>query len=231
MQNLTKHNNIYLSGGGDEHQSFPLDKFFFDNLPKKGKFLYIPIALRGNKLFPTASNWMDNVLKLHSRTDLVFTTAKTLEGYNINSLLDFDAIYIGGGNTWQLMSEINESCFNTLLIEYLGNNKKIYGGSAGAIILGKRINTHDDPNNIEYSVIDGVDIISGYSVACHYSAEQYGRFKNWSIRTKMPIICLYEETGLVVSNNKIICKGTKPCTVIAKDGKSIDYQPDEEFSI
>jgi len=40
---------MYLSGGGNEQQSFPLDKFFFNALPVGGRFLYVPIALRGHK--------------------------------------------------------------------------------------------------------------------------------------------------------------------------------------
>jgi hypothetical protein len=49
MKNKSTNNQIYLSGGGDETQSFLLDKFFFSRIPKGGKFLYIPVALRGHK--------------------------------------------------------------------------------------------------------------------------------------------------------------------------------------
>ncbi|MDP2815615.1 MAG: hypothetical protein Q8O19_02935, partial [Rectinemataceae bacterium] len=63
-----------MSGGGNEKQSFPLDKFFFDTLPKNGCFLYIPIALRGHKLYPTAHLWMNNIIELHQRGDVQFET-------------------------------------------------------------------------------------------------------------------------------------------------------------
>lgn len=231
MQNIARYNKLYLSGGGNEHQSFLLDKFFFENLPKNGKFLYIPIALRGNKLFSTAPKWMDNNLKLHNRTDLNFITGNKLDNYNINNLLDFDAIYIGGGNTWNLMSEINNFGFSELLIDYLNHNKKIYGGSAGAIIFGKRIDTHNDTNSIQYSKIDGLNLINGYSVACHYKETQYNRFKEWSLKNKMPIICLQEETGLIVDNNNFYCVGTKPCTIFFFDGTTKIYQPEYKFKL
>jgi len=231
MQKVKKHKNIYLSGGGNESQSFSLDKLFFDKIPKNGNYLYIPIALRGHKLFPTANEWMGHIIKLHNRTDLNFITLNDLNNYNLDNLLEFDAIYIGGGNTWNLMSEINTSGFSKLLIEYIDRGGSIYGGSAGAIILGDQINTHNDPNDIKYVSHDGLGKINGYSVACHYNDEQSEQFKNWSIDNKLPIICLPEETGLVIDDETALCVGTKPCTIFLDDGSCVQHEPNQKFGI
>lgn len=227
---MAQYNNIYLSGGGDEHQSFPLDKLFFDNLPKNGRILYIPVALRGNKLFSTASQWMSSILRLHNRTDLDLITANDINGYDIKKLLDFDAVYIGGGNTWNLMAELNDSGFSKLLLEYLEHDKKIYGGSAGAIVLGELIDTHDDPNDIDYRKNNGLSVINNhYSIACHYKDEQIDRYKQWSIKNDRAIICLYEETGLIINSNSALCIGTKPCIIFSSDGTIIYHQSGEKF--
>ena len=135
MQNV-KNNRIYLSGGGNEKQSFPLDKFFFSSLPENGRFLYIPIALRGHKLYPTAHLWMKSVLELHNRNDVQFETADDLSKYGFENLKVFNGIYIGGGNTWSLMKELKDSGFSNALIQYIQSGGKVYGGSAGAIIFG-----------------------------------------------------------------------------------------------
>ena len=117
MQNTTIEKRIYLSGGGSEKQSFSLDKFFFDAIPKNGKFLYVPIALRGHKLYPTAHIWMRSVVDLHDRKDVTFETMDDPSKYSHADLSAFSGIYIGGGNTWGLIKEFKESGFSVRCIK------------------------------------------------------------------------------------------------------------------
>lgn len=231
MQNVTKNNRIYLSGGGNEKQSFPLDKFFFNTLPKNGCFLYIPVALRDNKLYPTVHIWMKGVLELHGRNDLQFENADDLSKYRYEDIKKFDAVYIGGGNTWNLMHEVRNSGFPNEIIQYIKSGGCVYGGSAGAIVLGKNIDTHDDENTINLKDTSGFNLLNNYSVACHYKDEQNNRFKEWAIRSNLPIICLPEETGLILKNNSALCAGSKPCVIYLADGTKKEVQPKESFVI
>jgi dipeptidase E len=231
MQNIKKEVRIYLSGGGNEKQSFPLDKFFFDILPKSGSFLYIPIALRGHKLYLTADLWMKGVLELHERTDVQFEIATTLSKYNLEILKKFDGIYIGGGNTWSLIQELRDSGFANILIEYFQDGGKIYGGSAGAIILGKRIDTHDDDNNVGLQNTLGFNVLNNFSVTCHFRDDQNSRFKVWAVKNNLPIICLPEETGLLIQKNVAFCVGTKSCIVYLADGAQKEINPEKSFNL
>ncbi len=231
MQKVTKNNSIYLSGGGNEKQSFPLDKFFFNKLPKNGRFLYVPVALRGNKLYPTAHLWMNSILELHERNDLQFENADDLSKYQHSDLKKYDAIYIGGGNTWNLMQELQESGFYPKLVSYIKSGGNVYGGSAGAIVLGSNIDTHDDKNTINLKDTSGFNLLNDYSVACHYKDEQNDRFKKWATRKNLPIICLPEETGLILKNNSALCVGTKQCVVYLADGTKKEIQSEESFEI
>ena len=231
MQNVMKDSRIYLSGGGNEKQSFPLDKFFFDTFPKNGSFLYIPVALRGNKLYPTAHIWMKSILEIHERNDIQFETADDLSKYRLEDLKNFDAIYIGGGNTWSLMQELMDSDFSQELISYIKNGGVVYGGSAGAIVLGKNIDTHDDENKINLKDTSGFNFLSDYSVACHYTDKQSDRFKDWAISHKSPILCLPEETGLMFGNDSILCVGTKPCVIYLADGIKKEIQSGMSFML
>lgn len=231
MQNMMKDNRIYLSGGGNEKQSFPLDKFFFDTFPKNGSFLYIPVALRGNKLYPTAHIWMKSILEIHERNDIQFETADDLSKYRLEDLKSFDAIYIGGGNTWSLMQELMDSGFSQELISYIKNGGVVYGGSAGAIVLGKNIDTHDDENKINLKDTSGFNLLSDYSVACHYIDKQSDRFKDWAISHKSPILCLPEEAGLMFGNDSILCVGTKPCVMYLADGIKKEIQSGMSFML
>ena len=141
---------------------------------------------------------MKSVLELHNRNDVQFETADDLSRYEFEDLKLFSGIYIGGGNTWNLMKEFKDSGFSKSLIQYLQFGGQVYGGSAGAIILGKRIDTHDDENKIEMKNLSGFDLLHDYSVACHFKNDQNARFVKWAINNKLSIICLPEETGLII---------------------------------
>ena len=216
---------LYLSGGGDEKQAFLLDKEFFCSLPQNGRFLYIPIALRGHELYAGANSWLKNVVALHGRNDLEMETADDLLKYKFEYLEKFDAIYIGGGNTWSLMKELKDSGFSNLIIKYLDAGGKIYGGSAGAIIFGKTINTSNDENNVGLENMSGLDLLHDYSVVCHFSNNQGEISKN------LPIVCLPEETGLIIENGNTLCVGTKPCVVYPAEGARKELDPGETFNL
>lgn len=231
MQNTKVNKRIYLSGGGNEKQSFPLDKFFFSRLPKNGRFLYIPIALRGHKLFSTAHLWMKSIIELHERTDVQFETVDDISIYKLSSLKEFDGIYIGGGNTWNLIQEFKDSGFSNILIQYFHEGGQVYGGSAGAIIMGRRIDTHDDENKINFKDMSGFNLLNNLSVACHFKDDQNDRFEVWATNNSLPIVCLPEETGLIMENSIALCTGTKPCTIYFSDGTKKEIRPGESFII
>ncbi|MBA3788830.1 Type 1 glutamine amidotransferase-like domain-containing protein [Patescibacteria group bacterium] len=231
MQNIKENNRIYLSGGGNEKQSFPLDKFFFSTLPKNGRFLYIPIALRGHKLYPTAHLWMNSITELHERADTQFETVDDPSKYTLETLKEFNGIYIGGGNTWSLMQELKNSGFADILIQYIEAGGQVYGGSAGAIIMGKKINTHDDENKIGLEDVSGFNLLNNFSVACHFKDEQNDRFRTWAIDNNLPIVCLPEESGLVIENGSALCAGTKSCVIYLADGTKRELNPEESFNL
>jgi len=228
---MQKMNRLYLSGGGNEKQSFPLDKFFFSTLPLNGRFLYIPVALRGHRMYPTAAAWMKSVAELHERADIQFETADDLGTYDGSTLRDFSGIYIGGGNTWGLMQELRDSGFADILIRYIEAGGHVYGGSAGAIIMGKQINTQDDENKADLHNVSGFNLLNDFSVACHFKDEERERFQAWAIDNNLPIICLREETGLVVEKGLALCIGTEPCAVYLADGTPREIGPGESFQL
>ncbi len=225
MQKLNQVNGTYLSGGGNEKQSFPLDELFFRQLPDNGRLLYIPLALRRHKLYQTVGLWMKSVLELHKRVDLKFEVLDKLSGITLAHLRLFDAIYIGGGNTWSLMKEIQETAFSEVLTKYVRLNRAVYGGSAGAIVLGERIDTQDDNNDVGWDDNYGMRLLGGYSVTCHFKQRDRKKYKNWSIVNNLPIICLPDEAGLILENEKAKCIGRKPCTIFLSTGKEITVSP------
>ena len=230
MQEYMSQGHLYLSGGGNDDQSFPLDILFFKEIPTEGKFFYVPIALRGHRLYPGAADWMKGIVKKHGREDIVFDTADDLSIVTRNDLAGYNAIYIGGGNTWLLMQEMRESGFDKLLDEYIHSGGVVYGGSAGAIVLGKRVDTHDDANEVGVSDMDGMDVLSGYSVACHFKSEQEDRFAAWAETNRLPILCLPEDAGIAVVAGVATCIGSA-CALFAPGGVRREIAPGESLPL
>ena len=129
------------------------------------------------------------------------------------------------------MKELKDSGFSNALIKYIQFGGQVYGGSAGAIILGKRIDTHDDENKIELKDVSGFSLLHNYSVACHFRDDQNDRFIKWVTNNNLPIICLPEETGLIIKNDIASCVGTKPCTKYSSNGAKEDINPGESFNL
>lgn len=79
-----------------------------------------------------------------------------------------------GGNTFKLLKEIKESKFDILLEKYLKNVGFVYGGSAGAIIFGKSIETssHADKNIVGLTELSGLNMLNGFDVWCHYNPKE-----------------------------------------------------------
>jgi dipeptidase E len=216
-------NQIYLAGGGNEHQSFVLDEIFFKQIPLNSKLLYIPIALKGHDLYAGAPKWLRGFVNLHNRQDIEIETWESLFNKSIDDLESFSTIFIGGGNTWNLMQEIRESGFDSLLKDFSKNIGPIYGGSAGAIIFGKKMNSQDDENLINWSDYDGLDMAMGLSVACHYKLEEKERYLDWAFKNKLPLLCLSEETGIIINiDDTFTCSGTTSCFIFTKDKKIIE---------
>lgn len=107
----------------------------------------------------------------------------------------------------------------------------MYGGSAGAIIMGKRIDTHNDENNVDLQDMSGLGLIGDFSVACHFEDKQNNRFKTWVISNNLPIVCLPEETGLVIKGLRALCVGISPCVIHLADGTRKEILPRESFSL
>jgi len=231
MQKLKNNNQIYLSGGGDKKQSLLLDKFLFKNIPKNGSLLYIPTALIDHALYSDTQEWIKSVLKFHKRLDIQITTATDISKFNIENLFNFDVIYIGGGNTWRLIHEFENLHFSELLIQYYKQGGNIYGGSAGAIILGKRLDTQDDANDINYNKLLGLNIVHNFSITCHYDTKLKNKHKKWALDKKLPLVCLPEDSGLVIEEDNVQCVGHTACTIISSTGILTNIIPGETFSL
>tara|TARA_B100002003_G_C13935411_1_gene454245 strand:- start:270 stop:788 length:519 start_codon:yes stop_codon:yes gene_type:complete len=151
------------------------------------------------------------------------------------NLDDYDAIYIGGGNTFKLLKEINKTTFDKKLVNYFKNGGIIYGGSAGAIIQGADINTallckDADVNNVNLKDTSGLNLIKDYDIQAHFEPDQIKEHQSHIEKTNRNVIAIPEESALFFDGNEFKVIGLKSITVITKDS-SRDYQVNEVLKI
>lgn len=153
-----------------------------------------------------------------------------LENIKSEELNQFEAVYIGGGNTYHLLKTFNDSKFSQKLLDYHLQGGIVYGGSAGAIILGKDIGTAEEENLNLYPSSKGLNLVNNYSIICHYADELEGKVKEYVLSTKYPVIALPEKSGLIIENNRVQVKGSDPISIF-NGSQKIQYLHDDYIKI
>jgi len=88
--------NIYLSGGGSLQQTRALDKLYFGSICRDANIAYIPVALRGKRSFEECGIWFEDLASNYG--DFNVSILEDLNNQE-SQLQNYDAVYIGGGNT------------------------------------------------------------------------------------------------------------------------------------
>ena len=214
--------NVLLSGGGRK-ADVSLVKLLVKSIPENGRLLYIPVAIPLARI--SYGQCYDWITSTHGRNGLKRIDMWTdLKDRRYEDLARYSAVFIGGGNTFSLLRQIREAGFDRLLLEYIMNGLPVYGGSAGAIILGKDIGTayfggDADKNEVGLKDLKGLDVARGYSIACHHNGLKYDHFAaEYSQTTGIPTIALRDGTGIQVKNHKILVIGPSSAKIF--DGKN-----------
>lgn len=216
---------IIISGGGNGRQTRNIDNFFVSLLPKKSKILYIPVAMsERSHTFGNCLDWVRNVFKKHGFESIdIWTDLENREKFNLNN---YSAIYIGGGNTFNLLHVLRSSKFDKLLLKYIKKNGLVYGGSAGAIIMGSDIRTASfgdcsDKNLVNLKKFKGFELIKNYSIQCHYRKIDDKKMFSYVKKTGKKTIALPENTGLYVTKNRIKVIGSGNAYVFSEKEKTV----------
>lgn len=218
--------DIILSGGGDSKQTQKIDQLFSKRLEKDKPLLYIPVAMpKTSRSYEDCLSWLKNVFKPRGINQFSMIDEDDMKSFSIKDLEKYSGIYIGGGNTPYLLHTLRKTGFLSNIQYAIKQNIPLYGGSAGAAIFGKSIKTtlRDDENKVGIEDMSGLDILSGYSIYCHYDGnEEYVRRLMDEYRLEN-CIALRETNGLHVNDTKVEVIGKRNITVFRKDG-SLDVE-------
>lgn len=214
---------IVLNGGGDEKVAYDSHRFFSESIRGQRKVLYIPIAILGanSKYTPEGCfNWFQRAFEdfPFAHVDMITTFGTT----DYSMLETYDGIYIGGGNTYGLLKDLKETGFYRLLKSYMVKTDGIiYGGSAGAAIFGKTIDTcrYADPNDVRLEDTDGFDVIGGYSLWCHYKSKDDDQI-NELLNEGIKVIALAEDSSLYIHGD-VLMNIHDGVYIVTREGKMV----------
>ena len=206
---------LILNGGGEGAAVKSARELLNSIIDNNKKILYIPLAWP-DPTYNGCLEFMTNELSDIDKTgiDMIKTTDELLNK-NFN---DYACLYIGGGNTYKLLNELKVSgAFNKIKDYLINDNGIVYGGSAGAIIFGKDLDSCNTDDDNEVKLIDntGFNMINGYSLLCHYTNRESERTelsRKYLIelsKTK-PIYAIPEEDTIYINDNKIEFIGNRP---------------------
>lgn len=195
---------LFLCGGGSNTQIMYALKKFKSVVKKDKPILYIPLAMEKEK-YDSCKEWFSNESKYIGINSFeMVTSSKDLSGKDFNS---YCALFIGGGNTYKLLNELSKNGNLEKIQNYLKNDGVVFGGSAGAIIFGKNINSCllDDGNDVKLKNCDGFNYLNDFSILCHLNKlhfkRNYNYLKEYSKENK--VLYLPEEDVIFINNNKI----------------------------
>jgi dipeptidase E len=201
---------LALGGGGGAADSLLLDEVFAAWIGAQGRLLYLPCALRGIRPLESCLEWITATFTPLGITRITMWT--DLHGHQAGELDHFDAVYMGGGNTFALLAELRKSGFDNHLKEFARHGKAIYGGSAGAAVLGWDIRTvkYLDRNEVGLVEMQGLDLTQGYAIWVHYQPQDDNLIETYVRQYGQPVIALSERAGIVIESEGMRSVGFEP---------------------
>jgi dipeptidase E len=215
------HPRVLLAGGGSADDSRPLDQVFASWVGPHGTLLYLPIAMmESDRSFTSCLDWLTQTFAPFGLANIQMWT--DVSGKSAHDLTQFDAVYIGGGNTFWLLHQLRSHHLDSALTEFIRQGHPVYGGSAGAIILGRDIQTcaYMDRNTVGIADTRGLDVVCGYAVWCHYRPGDDDHIAAFVARSGAPVLALSERGGVCLEGEHLIAAGYEPTIQFTDTGRT-----------
>ncbi len=229
---------LFLCGGGGCEKHPVVTKKMIEVMDHSKPILYIPLA-DDHDVFPKQFHldWIAGELAPieNGGIDMV-SSFEELAEVDLNK---YGVLYIGGGNTYQLIKGIKEFGIYNKILDYLNNGGVVNGSSAGAVIFGKNVDAiaSMDDNIVGLSDFTAFDFADGYSIFPHYMnySSSATEDEKATLRKKYTdalidftrdgekVFAIPEEDAVFVSGDGVCVIGDRPYYIF-KDGKYEEFQ-------
>lgn len=220
--------HLLLCGGGSGEQNALANQKLDEIIDHAKPILYVPLAMN-EKDYPYDSCYEWIQMELANVTVPRIEMVRSFEDLASKDLQRYSAIFIGGGNTYQLLFGLKESGAFDTIKEYIHNNGIVIGGSAGAVIFGYDIDiiASMDSNDVGLTDTKGFDVMAGISIFPHYTnkslklteEENEARLKHFTNSIMKfsqeigKVIAIPEEDTIYINGDRIEIIGTKPYSI------------------
>lgn len=129
-------------------------------------------------------------------------------------LINFDVIFVEGGNTFYLLKYIRESGFDKILKPFLERGGIYLGVSAGTMVAGLNIESANwkymDKNIVNLKDLTGLKLVP-FVFSVHIDESNIDIIKECASKADYPVIALTDTQALLVDNGtqRIVGKGEK----------------------
>ena len=198
---------VFICGGGSGRQTVRAVQRLNEVIDHRLPCLYIPLAMEADR-YDSCFEWITGELR---GVDIPgIEMVRSAEELSRKNLADYSFLFIGGGNTFRLLSEIKRVNMFERIREYLRNGGTAFGGSAGAIIFGEDLESCalDDDNEAGLEDTGGFDVLKGISFLCHFTnrtQEQDRRSEEYLLKISghRKVYALPEEDTLFLNENRL----------------------------
>jgi len=215
-----------IHGSGYLAYILPELKQFFSGIHQ---IVFIPYA-RPSGL--TYDEYTAVVQKAFAEIDIEITGIHTFDN-PIQALKEAKGIFVGGGNTFKLVTELYNQNLISIIKEVVENGTKYFGTSAGSNICGPTMKTTNDMPIVYPPNFDTLGLIR-FNINPHYldpdpSSKHKGetretRIKEFHIYNDTPVLGLREGSWLLVKDNTITLKGNITARWFVQNKEAVELE-------
>lgn len=224
--------NIFLAGGGEPPQSIDIDMAFDESVGGGPILLIMEASVPEIMSREDALKWLLSG-PIYRRRNII-----TLEDSSVlceRNLADIAGIYIMGGNTFKLLNYLSRAHLIAPLKQFIENKRPVLGIGAGAIIMGKTIETasvghEQDVNAICLGELDGLNYFAGRLIMTNFEDEDQAKLIGLARAKRTEIICITEDSGAVFDGTKLTAVGDSPIVIIKSEGE-VTVDPGRHYLI
>ncbi len=162
------------------------------------KIIFVPTASRTDEELKYVQESKKELLDL----GILESNIQTLNlnrPISFDEVVDYDVIYVCGGNTFYLLKKIRESGFDKVIVAFVKINKLYFGVSAGSILVCPNIDIASpfDENDVNLTDLTGLNL-TNVIVSPHYKDEDKTIIDNFEKKEHYEIVPLTDKQALLV---------------------------------
>lgn len=219
---MTQTNMLFLGGGGDA----PKESQLWDLVFRPGQHVAVwPFAQPPDRQ-QGVMNWLTK--RLSERGSFAVVRGDTPPDFG---LAKADVLAIPGGNTFDLLDYMRRNDLLAALKDFVGRGGKVYGGSAGAIVLGADIAIADvktgglDSNDIDLADTRALDLLGGAVVYPHFEESDDGcneTCQRWANGHDVTVIGIPETCGVAVDDKQELLNAGPSDVFLFRPGRAME---------